>query len=129
MSYNPLQPDCLIKRSQKELLTDKAMIRELCKLAAAVELFTIPLYMTSLYSITGREVLTDGSVFPSMKPSENFALQGLPSQRAYNAIYSVYIQEMLHLQLALNIGNVIGAKAELTQPLYCLLYTSPSPRD
>ncbi len=113
-----------ITRTQEDLVQDKQMIRALAGLAADVELFTIPLYMTALYSIAGREAKADGSVFPYMGPTENYPLQGLNAQRSYNIIYSVYIQEMLHLQLALNIGNILGAKAALTQPAY-----PPKPED
>ena len=116
---------CAIERSKSDLIHDKKMLRALIQLGAAVELFTIPLYMTSLYSIAGVEVKQDGSVFPYMGPNEKYAMAGLAAQRSYNAIYSVYIQEMLHLQLALNIGNVLGVdKTTLVQPNY-----PPKPSD
>jgi hypothetical protein len=112
------------QREEQNLAGDKETIRALVQLAAGVELFTIPLYMTALYSIAGREVKPDGFVYPFMGPTEKYVLQGAPSQRAYNAVYSVYVQEMLHLQLALNIGNVLGVEAALTQPEY-----PPNPND
>ncbi len=107
-----------IQRTTADRDSDKAMLLALIQLAADVELFTIPLYMTSLYSIAGVKAQTDGTVVPYIGPNEAYTLQGLSSQRAYNVIYSVYIQEMLHLQLALNIGNVLGSTANLTQPVY-----------
>ncbi len=111
-------PASAIERTLEQLEGDKAMIRHLIQLAADVELFTIPLYMTTLYSIAGRKAMPDGSVYPYMGPSEQYSMQGLNAQRSYNAIFSVYIQEMLHLQLAMNIGNALGASMSLTQPLY-----------
>jgi len=107
-----------ITRTADDLDGDAKMLKALVKLAADVELFTIPLYMTSLYSIAGIKSQTNGTVVPYIGPSLSYSLQGKASQKAYNIIYSVYIQEMLHLQLALNIGNVLGVKAELVQPNY-----------
>ena len=107
----------LVVRTQDDLETDKKMLRSLIGLAADVELFTIPLYMSALYSIAGTEAKSDGSVFPYMGPSESYSLQGKASQKAYNIIYSVYIQEMLHLQLALNIGNILGVEKANLQAL------------
>ena len=110
--------DEAVVRPSSELETDKQILRDLVQSAIDVELFTIPLYMTALYSITGRQATTDGSVFPYMGPTESYTQQGLHAQRAYNVIYSVYIQEMLHLQLAMNIANIIGHKPTLKQPEY-----------
>ncbi len=109
---------CSITRDNDDIIGDMETIRGLIELASAVELFTIPLYMSALYSIPGREVKQDGSVFPFMGPSEKYPLKGLAEQRSYNAVYSVYIQEMLHLQLALNISNILGANVALSQPSY-----------
>lgn len=107
-----------ITRTADDLDGDAKMLKALVKLAADVELFTIPLYMTSLYSIAGIKSQTNGTVVPYIGPNLSYSLQGKASQKAYNIIYSVYIQEMLHLQLALNIGNVLGVKAKLVQPNY-----------
>lgn len=107
-----------IVRTKDDLNNDSQVLKALVKLAADVELFTIPLYMTSLYSIAGVQSQNNGTVIPFIGPNLAYSLQGKASQKAYNIIYSVYIQEMLHLQLALNIGNAIGVKAELVQPNY-----------
>jgi hypothetical protein len=115
-----------IQRTQKQLQNDKDMFRALVALAADVELFTIPLYMSALYSIAGTEAKQDGAVFPYMGPTEKFSFQGHASQKAYNIIYSVYIQEMLHLQLALNIGNIIGHKASLAPLPYPVKPNDPN---
>ncbi len=117
-------PLCPVERTIAHRADDQATLHALIQLAAAVELFTIPLYMTSLYSIAGVKAQTDGSVVPFIGPNEAYTLQGKSSQKAYNAIYSVYVQEMLHLQLALNVGNVLGVTANLTQPVY-----PPNPND
>jgi len=113
-----------IERTVAHREVDQQTLHALIQLAAGVELFTIPLYMTSLYSIAGVKAQTDGSVVPFIGPNESYTMQGLNAQRSYNAIYSVYIQEMLHLQLALNISNVLGAGVNLTQPIY-----PPNPND
>lgn len=110
--------NCPIERTTQHRKADKETLQALIQLAAAVELFTIPLYMTSLYSIAGMKAQTDGTVVPYIGPNDAYTMQGLHAQRSYNSIYSVYIQEMLHLQLAMNIGNVLGADMKLTQPVY-----------
>jgi hypothetical protein len=115
MTTNSFDP---ITRTKADREADQKTLHALIQLAAGVELFTIPLYMTSLYSIAGIKTQIDGSAVPFIGPNEAYTLQGKSSQKAYNAIYSIYIQEMLHLQLALNIGNVLGAPANLTQPVY-----------
>ncbi|MCA8994856.1 MAG: hypothetical protein KDA88_22955 [Planctomycetaceae bacterium] len=106
-----------VTRKAEWLEHDKKMVRGLVQLGVGVELFTIPLYMTALYSIPGRKVYDDGSVFPYMGPTENYPLKGEAAQKAYNLIYSVYIQEMLHMQLAMNILNIIGGKPDLSSPV------------
>ena len=107
-----------LQRTADDLENDVKILKALVSLAADVELFTIPLYMTSLYSIAGLQSQNNGSVIPFMGPNLAYSVQGKASQKAYNIVYSVYIQEMLHLQLALNIGNAIGVKADLVQPNY-----------
>ncbi len=103
---------------------DRDVLHALIRLAADVELFTIPLYMSSLYSITGRKALTDRTVFPFIGPTESYTYQGADAQQAYNIVFSIYIQEMLHLQLALNVGNILGAKPSLQAPVF-----PPKPSD
>ncbi len=91
---------------------DIAAIREIAQAAVDVELFTIPLYMTSLYSIQGMHQITSrgndfykGRLWPGPAPSAN---PQTANEIAFNIIFSVFIQEMLHLQLASNIATAIG---------------------
>ncbi len=46
---------------------------------------------------------------PVAKPST-------PNERAFNLIFSVFIEEMLHLQLAANMSNLLGFKPDFTSP-------------
>jgi hypothetical protein len=95
------------RRSLDLFPTDSAALHQLLQLAVEVELFTIPLYMTSLYSIRGMYLDSpdNQAMWPGMKP--NFQVSSA-NQYAYNAIFSVYIQEMLHLQLASNLCTAVG---------------------
>ncbi|HEY8098988.1 MAG TPA: ferritin-like domain-containing protein [Methylobacter sp.] len=94
-------------RDVVNLPTDRAAVHQLVQLAAEVELFTIPLYMTALYSIRGLyPAPTQGpNLWPGVRPNSNLSN---PNQYTYNAIFSVYIQEMLHLQLASNLCTAVG---------------------
>lgn len=69
--------------------------------AVDVELWTIPLYLTALYSMQG---LDSGhqSDYPTTA----------------KLIESVVIEEMLHLQLACNICNALGYTPQLSYPTY-----------
>lgn len=102
---------------------DGQVLRKLLATAAGVELYTIPLYMSALYSIQGfRKYTVDdpggsgsfNGYWPGMGPTApvgipvdpNSGTNSPANQRAFNAIFSVYIQEMFHLQLA---GNLWAA--------------------
>lgn len=106
-------------RHLEQFPTDRAALHQLLQLAVEVELFTIPLYMSSLYSIRGMYLNspTGQSMWPGMKP--NYQVSSA-NQYAYNAIFSVYIQEMLHLQLASNLCTAVG----FTPQFPALDYTS-----
>jgi hypothetical protein len=115
----------LFDRNPKFLETDKAAIKAIVQAAVNVELFTIPLYMTSLYSIqgmhqiTGQNNLYQGRLWPGLAPTFRPG-SGLPSnkpenERAFNTIFSVFIEEMLHLQLASNLANAVGVTPVFTQ--------------
>jgi hypothetical protein len=97
---------------------DRSALHQLLQLAVEVELFTIPLYMSSLYSIRGMYMSSSSSqaLWPGIKPNPNVSSA---NQYAYNAIFSVYIQEMLHLQLASNLCTAVG----LTPQFPALDYT------
>ena len=105
-------------RPLSELSTDLAALRAIAQAAIDVELFTIPLYMTSLYSIEGMHEINGannklylGRLWPGPKSSANPATA---NERAFNIVFSVFIQEMLHLQMAANMASVVGAKPDFT---------------
>ena len=95
------------------LATDTAAVRAIAQAAVSVELFTIPLYMATMYSIYGTHQINskgvryyEGRQWPGMSTT---ARPDTPEQKAFNIIFSVFIQEMLHLQMASNIATAIGA--------------------
>ena len=102
----------------RDVPTHQAALRALCQAAADVELFTIPLYMTALYSIRGTYAApADGQqLWPGMRPRP--ASSDDPNQLAYNAIFSVYVQEMFHLQLAGNLTSAMGESPLFQAPKY-----------
>ena len=89
--------------------TDRAALRAIAQAAVEVELFTIPLYMASMYSIQGMHQITShGSDFYTGRLWPGSATTAQPTsanERAFNVVFSVFIQEMLHLQLASNIAT------------------------
>ncbi|MFS2109843.1 ferritin-like domain-containing protein [Sphingomonas sp. Sphisp140] len=115
----------LSARPLKFLETDTLVVRWIAQAAVNVELFTIPLYMTSLYSITGMHPITSQgnsfykgrqwpgaktSAFTDYKPGK----KGWGNKKAFNIVFSVFIQEMLHLQMAANLATSIGAVPSFT---------------
>jgi hypothetical protein len=106
--------------SNKEL--DAAALRAIAQAAVDVELFTIPLYMTSLYSIQGMHPITGqgndfykGRLWPGAKTSADPDKTENPANaKAFNIVFSVFIQEMLHLQMAANMTTVIGVSPDFT---------------
>jgi len=103
--------------------TDIAAVRQIAQAAVEVELFTIPLYMTSLYSIYGNHEINSagnslykGWIWPgpaaTAEPSGKYA----ENQRAFNIVYSIFVEEMLHLQLAANMASAIGQPPKFTGP-------------
>ncbi|MES2441239.1 MAG: ferritin-like domain-containing protein [Pseudomonadota bacterium] len=109
------------------IATDIRVVRWIAQAAVNVELFTIPLYMTTLYSITGMHPITGqgnafykGRLWPGAKTSYFVDTPrdqpGWGNREAYNIIFSVFIQEMLHLQMAANIATAIGAVPDFTDP-------------
>lgn len=98
--------------------TDRAALRLIAQAAVDVELFTIPLYMTSLYSIQGMHAITGqgnafykGRLWPGSKTSANPVTA---NEQAFNLVFSVFIQEMLHLQMAANMATVLGVSPRFT---------------
>jgi Ferritin-like len=93
--------------------TDKAALQAIAQAAVDVELFTLPLYMVSMYSIQGMHQITSkgndfyrGRLWPGASPARDPA--GSPNAAAFNYFFSVFIDEMLHLQLASNIAKALG---------------------
>jgi len=102
----------ITNRSLDELKTDISALQAISQAAINVELFTIPLYMNTLYSIQGTHQINSkgvdyykGRQWPG---SSTKAQPGTPNAKAFNIIFSVFIQEMLHLQMAANIATAIG---------------------
>lgn len=69
--------------------------------ALNLELWTIPLYLTALYSIRNLEKVKHED-YPE----------------AAKLIYSVVVQEMLHLELVCNISNALGYPPKFLPPVY-----------
>jgi len=114
-------PAPIVRRSTGYRETDIAAVRWIAQCAVNVELFTIPLYMTSMYSIAGYHQITSkgndfykGRRWPGMAtaavPSKNTGEWPQANQEAFNTIFSVFIEEMLHLQMAANIATAISPK-------------------
>ena len=115
-------------RDSKFIETDTKVVRWIAQAAVNVELFTIPLYMTSLYSISGMHPITGagnafykGRVWPGAKtsafPAEaDRGKPGWANKEAFNIVFSIFIQEMLHLQMAANLATAIGATPDFTDP-------------
>ncbi|MBX3481374.1 MAG: hypothetical protein KF842_13330 [Caulobacter sp.] len=98
--------------------TDIAALRAVAQMAVNVELFTIPLYMTSLYSIQGFHPITgantnfyQGRLWAGAKTT---AEPTTDNDMAFNIVFSVFIQEMLHLQMAANMATAIGVNPTFT---------------
>ncbi|RYY85094.1 MAG: hypothetical protein EOO15_17875 [Chitinophagaceae bacterium] len=100
------------QRSKKYLDTDKAALQAVLQACVNVELFTIPLYMTALYSIQGTHAINSkGNDFYKGRLWPGAGLTAQPktaNERAFNSVFSVFVAEMLHLQLASNMCNAAG---------------------
>ena len=111
-------PPPITQRSLDMLATDTAAVRAIAQAAVSVELFTIPLYMATMYSIHGTHQINakgvnyyEGRRWPGMSTT---ARPETKEQKAFNIIFSVFIQEMLHLQMASNLATAIGASPSFT---------------
>ena len=142
-------------------------VKAMAQAAVNLELFTIPLYMTSMYSLTGMHQIATGNDFyrgrwwPGIKttadpdgfpyckkdqpngkkeqsdgkkkhpdfdrmpkvqgiwypehPSyERQKLNTKTNHRIFNVIYKIFIEEMMHLQMAANLAKVLGVEPEFT---------------
>lgn len=99
-------------RDPKYKAVDASAVHALAQAAVNVELFTIPLYMGTLYSIQGTHPINEknlsffkGRLWPGAATTAN---PTTANEKAFNIIFSIFIQEMLHLQLAANIATAIG---------------------
>lgn len=100
---------------------DVSAVRALAQAAINVELFTVPLYMTTMYSIQGTHEINaaglsfyEGRTWPGSAP---VAQPCSANEEAFNVVFSVFIEEMLHLQLAANVAAVLGVQPTFTSPL------------
>ncbi|WP_017217682.1 ferritin-like domain-containing protein [Pseudoalteromonas sp. NJ631] len=142
-------------RNSEYKAADLSCLRAIAQAAINVELFTIPLYMTGLYSIQGTHQIADasnlypGRYWPGLGPTAGYipehrlnkgydvelkplfnidALVGdnddpnnqkdafklSVNQQVFNGVYSVFIEEMLHLQLASNMASKLGLTPSFT---------------
>jgi len=111
----------VINRDLQYLETDKAAVRAIAQAAINVELFTIPLYMVALYSIQGTHPINtkgikyyQGRVWPGSATTAN---PDTANKKAFNIVFSVFVQEMLHVQMAANLAKAIGVQPCFTSPL------------
>lgn len=111
--------DGIAGRDASLIPLDISAVKALVQAAVNVELFTIPLYMTSLYSlygthqITGQNNFYEGRWWPGMSTTAN---PQTGNEKAFNAIFSVFIAEMLHLQLASNMCTAMGVQPDFNSP-------------
>ena len=104
---------------------DKSALQALAQAAINVELFTIPLYMISMFSIQGMHQITSsgndfyqGRLWPGAAPSRDpeHDPNNPTNAQAFNHFFSVFIDEMLHLQLASNIAKILGVMPTYNSP-------------
>lgn len=114
----------LLSRDLSNLDADKAAVNAMVQAAVNVELFTIPLYMTSLYSIHGMHQINgagnnfyQGRLWPGLTTTRKTDVPLTSNQDVFNKVFGVFIAEMLHLQLAANICTAVGYAPTFTSPL------------
>ncbi|KZN38157.1 hypothetical protein N474_01205 [Pseudoalteromonas luteoviolacea CPMOR-2] len=137
LRINKSQEQKIKNRNSKYKAADVSCIKAIAQAAINVELFTIPLYMTGLYSIYGMHSIGDDSgLYPGRQWPGLAATAGsvpldrqlghdvtfeppLPkelsvNEQVFNGVYSVFIEEMLHLQLASNMASKLGFTPSFT---------------
>lgn len=106
------------RRPTSYLPQDKAALQAILQACVNVELFTIPLYMTALYSVQGTHAINSKSNnFYKGRLWPGAGLTAQPktaNERAFNAVFSVFVAEMLHLQLASNMCTAAGFTPSFT---------------
>jgi len=120
---NSFQTPELKQRDPVNKTLDMTALQAIAQAAINVELFTIPLYMVSMYSIKGMHQITSknndfyqGRLWPGSAPSRDPSSdpENPTNALAFNQFFSVFIDEMLHLQLASNIAKVLGVMPTYT---------------
>jgi hypothetical protein len=125
-------------RDPKFKAADLSCVRAIAQAAINVELFTIPLYMTSLYSVYGMHQINskgsdlyEGRWWPGCGAASGYIPQNrlgpntvdlksvlntslTTNAQVFNNVYSVFIEEMLHLQLASNMASKINVTPSFT---------------
>jgi hypothetical protein len=116
----------LFKNKQKRDVAlrekDEKALHTLVQAAVNVELFTIPLYMTSLYSLQGMHEINSrdssvykGRIWPGMSATSKTVNS---NELAFNAVFSVFVAEMLHLQIVSNLAKAVAYDPKFTcEPL------------
>lgn len=114
----------LLQRELSNLEADKAAVYAMVQAAVNVELFTIPLYMTSLYSVHGMHQINgagnnfyQGRLWPGLTTTRKTDIPLTTNQDVFNKVFGVFIAEMLHLQLASNLCTAVGYTPTFTSPL------------
>ncbi|CAM2011395.1 ferritin-like domain-containing protein [Acanthopleuribacter pedis] len=120
MRFHAFDKSRVTNRDPKYQQADIAAVRAMVQAAINVELFTIPLYMTSMYSIQGlHQINASGTDFYQGRWWPGAAAQVEPQDangQVFNLIFRVFIEEMLHLQLAANAASILGFKPVFTSP-------------
>lgn len=113
----------IIRRPAEYKDLDVTALRAIAQAAVNVELFTVPLYMGTLYSIQGMHQITGRNDFyhhrlwPGPAPTAPRPEDELTAnEKAFNIIYSVFIEEMLHLQLASHLAYAVGVTPKFDSP-------------
>lgn len=99
----------------------KEQLEKTLNLAIAVELFTIPVYLSAASSIKKEHrqikdipvTIKDGSL---ITPSGEKTVVKTEMFSAYNVILSVAVQEMFHFTLACNLCNALGFRPNIVTP-------------
>lgn len=84
--------------------------------AIAVELFTIPIYLSAATSI--KEEARSGDKAPTITATIHDGNGGTKQEtfNVYDTIMSVAVQEMFHLTMACNLANAMGYRPNITAP-------------
>lgn len=123
----PKAPRQIVEQPLANFEADKAALQALVQAAVNVELFTVPLYMCTMKSIQGTHAINANGIsyykgrrWPGMATG-TIPLGAPPEktapQLAYNLLFSVFIDEMLHLQMAANLCGAVGVTPTFNSPL------------